>query len=59
MKKNILNIWIGLVLAILVFGTATQISAQANQPTLLKRTINVKLRRLSVYWKTPTAKEPV
>ena len=59
MKKSILNICIGLALAIFFLGIPTQISAQSNQPTLLKRTINVKLRRLSVYWKSPTAKEPV
>lgn len=60
MKHAIVKISLVFAFAAFVLGLPVDISAQtASQPTILKRTISVKLRRYSVYWKTPTAKEPV
>jgi len=40
-------------------GLALETFAQANQPTLLKRTIQITPRRFSRWWKNPNAAEPV
>lgn len=56
MKRNLTLLSFALILGL--FALAIQASAQ-NQPTLLKRTVNVSVKRYTRYWKTPTAAEPV
>lgn len=49
-----------LALAVLLsgLGSATIEAKAADGPTLLKRTIKIKLHRFGRYWPNPTAKEP-
>ena len=45
--------------AVCLGGFETEISAQNANPTLLKRTVNVSVKRYLRYWKNPQAAEPV
>ena len=54
------TILLTMCLAILAIGRfAGSIHAQGSQPTLLKRTIQVTVKRYLRYWKNPAAAEPV
>ncbi len=57
MKRNLTILSIALGLSLL--ASPTQTFAQTTQPTLLKRTVNVSVKRYLRYWKNPTAAEPV